>query len=255
MEEWRFIALRNIDPYTFQCVRETLTTSVDRGIAPSTLLLEQPSSPFIAVGKFTNVGSIVNVAFCQESGIPIIRTISPHASHGFYDQNCLRCIFVAKSLLFPDSPIFYKFFYKAVMASLRNLGIQADHQPDTNNILIEQKKLSVISQGVFGETMMMSCSLPLDFDYDSAEKAIISKKDMRQWVTTINKELGRDVSFDEVLDAIKQGFRSVLEVEFVDNELTGEEIRIGEEVKGKYLSETWAKTGRWSPVKDYWRPE
>lgn len=255
MEEWRFITLRNIDPYTFQCVREVLTTSIGKDIAPSTLLVEQPASPLIPVGKNTNLNSTVRLQFCKEKGIPVIRTASPHGSSGFYDSNSIRCVLVTKSPLFPNWELFNRFFYESIVASLKVLGIQAEHQPGSNNIIIGQKKASTSSGGVFGKTMMMSCTLTLDFDYDLAEKAIISKKDMREWVTTINEELGRKVSFDEVCDAVKQGFRSVLGVEFVDNELTGEEIRIGEEVKEKYQSETWVKYGKWSSVKDYWRPE
>lgn len=251
METWRFIILREVDPYIFQCAREVLTTSIGKDIAPSTLLVEQPSSPFVPVGKDTDLHSKVRLQFCKENGIPIIRTTSHHASSGLYDTNSIRCVLVTKSLLFPNWELFNKSFYKSIVASLKVLEIQAEHQPGSNNILVGQKKTSTSSGIMVGNTMMMSCTLSLDFNYDLAEKAIISKKDMREWVTTINEELGRDVSFDEVCGAVKLGFQKVLHVRLEGANLTGEERNISEALMEKHQSESWLKYGRWSPVKDY----
>lgn len=253
MGVWRFIILRDADPYTFQYAREVVTTSIGKNVAPSTLLVEQPASPLIPVGKNTDLNSTVRLQFCKENGIPIIRTVSPHASSGFYDNNTIRCVLVAKSPLFPSWELFNRLFYKSIVASLKVLGIQAEHPPKSNNILIGQKKASTSSGGLFGNTMMMSCTLSLDFDYDLAEKAIISKKVMREWVTTINKELGRNVSFDEVCDAVKQGFQHTLRIELMDANLNDEEMNIMKDLGEKHQSETWVKYGRWSPVKDYER--
>ena len=75
-------------------------------------------------------------------------------------------------------------------------------------------------------------------------------------MTRLKAELGREVAFNEIVSALRRGFEDVLQVEFeVSNSLTEAEERILEDLRVKYHSEEWLKYGKWSPVKDYWRPE
>ncbi len=252
METWRAIKLREIAPYPFQSLREVLTLSINRG-TPNTLILAQPSGPLITVGSRTNVNNLVNLVFCREAEIPVIRTSIPHKSHGFYDSHICRCILAVNKETYSSREILTH-FYGAIIVALENLDMEATHPPDSNNIMIGERKLSVSSIGMFNNAIILSCSLPLDFNYDLAQGALISPKDMRAWVTTINKEAEREVSVDELWDALKQGFQSVFQVDFDESELTEEEKNLLETMEGKYKSETWFNSGQWSPVKDYWRP-
>lgn len=249
----RFIRLKNMSPIDFQSIREVLVRSVNETLSRNAVVMTQPSGPVITVGSRANVNKLVNLAFCREEGIPVIRTSIPHNSHGFYDRNICRCILAISVKTFSRETAM-QYFYEAIIVSLKNLGIEATHPQNSNNIMIGESKLSVSSVGMFGNAIIVSCSLPLNFNYDLAQKALISPKDMQAWVTTINKELNREVSIDELWEAVKLGFQNVFHVAFEEAVLTKEEISLLKDLETKYRSEVWLKSGRWSPVKDYWRP-
>lgn len=237
-ETWRFIDLRGLDPYVFQCLREVLTES------PRTMLFTQLLGEHVSIGKNANLTKMVRQDFCKENGIPIIRSMSPVKTQVFVDENTIRCLVVANE----NIP-----FYEAAVASLKYFGLDARHIQDTNNIVIKEQKVSVCNIHSHRNSILFPWSIALDFNYDRAEKAIISPKDMRGWVTTVKKELGREVSVDELKGAVKHGFQQTLGIVFEEGELFAEELNGVKELLPKYKSESWLRTGRWSPVKDYGR--
>lgn len=254
---WRFIELRDWDPHRFQPLPEAVSTSVGEGFPPNTLLFTQLAGEYVGIGKNASIKQVVDLDFCKANRIPVIRTVSPHRTSGFVDSNTIRTLLVVKK----DTPPFSdmdkaeQLFYEAAVASLKSLGLKAEHIPKTNNVVVKGKKVSICNLYVRGNIILFRWSIALDFNYDRAEKAIYSSKDMREWVTTVKKELGREVSVDELKGAIKQGFQQTLGIEFEEGELSSEELNKIEGLLPKYTSETWLKYGKWSPVKDYWRPE
>lgn len=252
MSKWRFIEIRDKDIYAYQCLREVFISSA--ASAPI-FLLEQPKER-VTIGQKAIVEQVVHLDYCEASGIPIVRVFFPHSSSLYHYKQVLEGMVAidAKSPLMTDMEEGKGLLVNSLLASLANLNLTAFYPPRSSNIIIGNKKVSAIGFQIKQDTLLFTFSLLLDFDYDRAEKAIISPKDMRQNLTTLREELGREVSVDEAKSVLKQGFQSVLGIEFVDDKLTEWEIKKGEKAREKYLSETWMKYGRWSPVKDYWRP-
>lgn len=230
-----------------------LAVSVSENLAPNTMLFAQLSGEHVSIGKNANIKEMVQLDFCRRNGIPVLRSPSPNNKSVFIDSNSIRCLAVANRDTFTADTA--KFFYEAAAASLKSLGLEARYVPKTNNIVVKGKKVSVCSVHVHGNSILFPWSIALDFNYDRAEKAIISPKNMREWVTTVKRELGRRVSVDELKVAVRQGFQQTLGITFEEGELSTKELSAVEELLPKYTSETWLKYGKWSPVKDYWRPK
>lgn len=247
MSVWRFVEL-SLEPYRFTCIREALAVCVGEGLSPNTLLFPQLSEEYVGIGKLTNISQMVHLDFCKTNDIPIIRSFSPVRTSSFIDSNSIRCWAVATKGITKQA------FFEAAVASLKSLGLKAEHVPKTNNIVIKGRKVSVCNVHRHGNSILFPWSIALDFNYDRAEKAIYSPRNMREWVTTVRKELGREVSVGELKDAVKQGFQQTLGITFEEGGLSTEEISKIEELLPKYTSETWLKYGKWSPVKEYWRP-
>jgi len=253
VNEGRFIELRDTDVNTFQCLQEVFPESA---VSAPILLLEEPREQ-ISIGQKAIVDKAVHLDFCEANDIPIVRSPFPHSSSMYCCGQALKGLLAIalESPLMTDVEVGKKLVIESLIASLDNLSLTASFLPRSNNITVGEKKILPIISRIHQNVLLFGFTLLLDFNYDRAEKVLISKKDMRENLTTIRKELGRDVTFDEVKNALKQGFRSVLAIEFLDDELTKEEIRKAEEAREKYLSETWVKYGRWSSVKEYERPE
>lgn len=249
MPTWRFIELRDLEPYRFHCMREALANSVGGGFSPNTLLLTQLAGEHVSIGRMAGISQMVQLDFCRRNGIPITRSFSPSRTSAFIDSNSIRCLAVA------TKSITEQVFYEAAVTSLRALGLEAEHIPKTNDIVVKGRKVSVCSVHPHGNSILFPWSIALDFNHDRAEQAILSPKDMREWVTTIKKELGKEVSVDELKGAVKQGFQQTIGITFEEGELSTRELSNIEELLPKYTSETWLKYGKWSPVKEYWRPE
>jgi len=250
MPVWRFVELRDLEPYLFHCMREALADSVGGGFSPNTLLFTQLAGAHVSIGRMANISQMVHLDFCKNNGILVTRSFSPIRTSAFIDSNSIRCLAVANR-----DTMASQLFYEAAVASLRGLGLQAEHIPKTNDIVVKGRKVSICSVHPHGNSILFPWSIALDFNHGRAEQAISSPKDMREWVTTVKAELGREVSVDELKSSVKQGFQQALGIEFEEGELSPEELSNIEGLLPKYTSEEWLKYGKWSPVKDYWRPE
>jgi len=121
------------------------------------------------------------------------------------------------------------------------------------------KKVSSIGMyGVFGDVWIYSIDIFMNFNFEIAEKAIVSKHKvpMHETMTEIRVEAGRDISFEEMIDALKDAIEEEYNIEFdISDRLTDAEEALIESLREKYTSNLWLRLGKWSPVKDYWRPK
>lgn len=60
-------------------------------------------------------------------------------------------------------------------------------------------------------------------------------------VTTVERELGRKPSFEEVREAMIKGFGKSLDIELVENKLTNREVKLAQDLRPKYTSEEWLR--------------
>ncbi|MBA7615030.1 hypothetical protein ES703_22306 [subsurface metagenome] len=202
----------------------------------------------------------VHSDYCKANGIPVIRSVLPHGETGYSDSGEFRvCAAInnTSGYAISSTNMGRRYLSKVIIAALNFLNINADWEGC--NIFVSGKKIGAVTAYQFSDVILLKSHVFLDWDIDTAEKAIISPKhDMRERIRTL-KQLGKDVSFDELKDAVKQAFQQVFGIT-LEGELPNKELVDGikasiEGLHPKYASETWLKYGKWSPVKDYWRPE
>ena len=67
-----------------------------------------------------------------------------------------------------------------------------------------------------------------------------SPGDLLLRMTSLDEKLGRSILPHEVSEAVKQGFADALGMEFVEDNLTPDEIRLAKELHdGKYTQDEW----------------
>ena len=257
-ESWRLLDLGLSDPYAVEPMKEVLLTAVKRNLIPDTLCFCMPER-FVYVSKHANVRKRVNLEYCRDEGISIIRDIGGGRGASVFDGDILQYNLVSKGKLVNSK------LMNCVTKGLQFMELEAEVKPNSNDILVNGKKVSGNTFLLRGGFIVFGGTVIMDFNYDFCEKALLSPPELfvnkkakshSEWVTTLNIERGREVSYSEVTSALRKGFESVLQVDFdVLNSLTEAEKKILEGFQEKYRSEEWTKYGRWSPVKDYWRPK
>ena len=247
------------DPYEGEPIKEVLIKALKRGLIPETLCFFVLRR-CVCIGRGSSLKEKVNLEYCRKEGIPIIRIITGGggASH---DGDVLQCILVSKGKPSKDSIRLSRNF---IAEGLQVMGLEPELRPRSNDILMKGRKISGTGDIFTGGISYSVGVLIVDFNYDLCEKVLLPVPETflnkeanshREWITTLKAQLGREVSFSEVISDIKEVFETELQIEFkIENSLTEAETQIFEELQEKYRSEEWTKTGRWSPVKDYWRP-
>lgn len=262
---WRLL---NFDgnPRDYFALREVLVHEVEQKRSPSTITFYKPLETFVLLcgeGKLKEV----NIEECQKRGIPIVRETAAGGVLLFTPS----VLSIDAVLNIIDAPLTVEETYTVIMGAVIDVcekyGVKANrskHRPASNDVVINNRKVSGLAAKRQGNCIVTACAFTVEFDYDVASKVLkISASKfadkpydtVRDWVTSLSRELGRDVPIDDV----KKSFINALEDRYgrtlQEGELTVEEEVALESLAEKYSSYEWLKSGRWSPVKDYWRPK
>lgn len=261
IDSWRLLNLGVTDPYDGEPIMEMLLTALKRDLIPNTLCFYVPRR-YVWVGVRTNLETRVNLEYCRKEKIPIVRGMLAGGA-ALHNGDTLLCVLVSRGKPTPND---FRLAENYTNKGLQYIGLEATQRPGSNDILVKGRKVSGTGNTILpGGGFLSAGDLVLDFNYELCEKVLLpvpelfadkEAKSHREWVTTLKRELGREVSFDELKTALVQGFKDTLQIEFeATNLLTESEAQLLEGLREKYHSETWMKYGKWSPVKDYWRPE
>lgn len=251
-DNWRFLDLGVINPYESEAVEEVIIKARRSKLIPNTMLIRIPER-YVEIGPKVSLNR-VDVEYCRSEGIPIVREAGLGSSIVIFDGDIIYCNLVS-DLVLNGVSLDRKTYMECVVKSLQILGLNAYIKEKSNDIFIDGKKVSGNAAQVIQEIFIAGGSIIMSFDYDFCEKAIREVKNHRDWVTTLKTQLGREVSYSEVVSALRMGFEEVLQIEFeASNTLTETEERMVKDLQVKYRSDVWLKYGKWSPIKDYWRP-
>ena len=253
-DSWRLLDLGIVDPYKSVILEEALLIARKEKLTPNTLCFRAPMR-HVLVGVNADLKKRINIEYCEKENIPILRDmVGTHAV--ILDRNIIQ--YDVDS----DTPLNLNQTMEWVSKSLQRIGLDAHPRAKSNDVLVDGKKISGNSVDLIQGIFTASGTIILDFDYEFCENALLPLPELfankeaqshREWVTTIKALLGREVSYNEVVSALRKGFEDVFHIEFeLSNSLTEAEEQILEKLKAKYQSEQWVKRGKWSPVKDYW---
>jgi len=267
MESWRLIDLGRAEPLAAQTFYEAVALAISRGLSPNTLLLCQPTSPYVCLGFHQELEREIDVEYCQRTGLPIIRrSQGGGATYLNGDQIFYQVVASKKSVVIPArvEDLFEKLL-RAPVQVYRRLGLPAEFKP-VNDVVVGGRKISGNGAGLIDSTVVLVGNIILDLDYDSMSRVLKvpnekfrdkMAKSMSEWVTSLKREIGHIPEVDEIKRLLTEAFKDVLKIELRRAEPSEEERRIWEEeVKPKHRSAEWLqmKGGRslgegWTTVK------
>lgn len=249
MERWRFIDLGRPRPLIAQTFYEAIAEAVHGGISPNTLVMLQPGRPYVCLGYHQDLETEIDLAFCKEMRLPIIRR-SQGGGATYLDGEQVFYQIIAK-----DSPVvsinveeMFKKLLSVTVETYRRLGVEAKFKP-LNDVIVEGRKISGNGAGVHESTSILVGNIILDLDYEMMAGVLKvpdekfrdkMAKSMRDWVTSLKRELGHLPSPEHVKQEYIAAFQEFLGVELVRQEPNEREYRIfHEEVEPRHMSNDW----------------
>jgi lipoate-protein ligase A len=236
-------------------IDETLSHCIHLKNSPPILHLYQ-FKPSVIVGKYQDIEAVVNFERCEELGVEFNRRHTGGGTVIMLDK--VVALAFAISLdhprVSPNIADTFNTFGGIIADSLRRMNIKAEIRPK-NDIVVTGRKIAGLSaSSEIGNTLLFHASLLVDFDlalmlkimHTPAEK--LSDKGygcFSERMTTVQKELGRIVSMDEMMAAIQAAFEEYFGIKFQESELSEwEREKVDELVETRYANTEWLFSNR-----------
>lgn len=247
MEKWRLIKMGANDAFTNMAIDESILRNRTQEKVPNTLRLYEWKPPAISIGYFQSVNAELDLNGCKNHGVDIIRRLTGGGAvlHEFEITYSVS----VDSKTFPNNILdTYKIISEGIIEGLKNLNLNGEFKP-INDILVNTKKISGNAQtrrfgGVLQHgTILCDVNVEKMFSLLKVPSEKIKDKkiqEVKQRVTSIKDELGHEVDYEKVKNALAKGFADSLEIEFEENQLTKVEWDLAEKVKNeKYSTKEW----------------
>ena len=218
------------------------------------LILLSPGSPYVCIGYHQDAEQEVDIAYCQEHGIPIFRREVGGGAVYLDGAQLFWQLAIHKSnpLVPPSKDAFYRKFLQAPIAAYRALGIPAEYKP-VNDIIANGRKVSGTGVGEIGDYIIFVGNLIVDFDYAMMARVLKVPdekfrdkihKTIYENLSTIKRELGSAPPTDELWALMANTFAEVLGPLDEQREVDAVWRAKTDELAAVFLSDDWLFRGR-----------
>ncbi len=211
------------------------------------LILCTPATPYISAGFHQDMPSEVDLKTCKEQNIPFFRReVGGGVVYLDHRQVFFQIVLHRKN---PDIPSnrerFYRKLLEPVVQTLRDFNLAAELRSPCD-LIINSKKISGNGAGQIGKCYVLVGNILLDFNYEVMSSIIrVPSEGFRQEylhqmqanLTTLQSEMGRAVSREEVIERLKTNFTGAFSLTStqLDNQVL-EQIR---KLTPMYQSKEW----------------
>lgn len=197
-------------------IDRAILQTVSEGQSIPTLRLYSWAVPAVTVGYFQKISETVNIAFCTENKIPVIRRITGGGTVLHNSEITYSFITPLKnSPISSDLETSFKAIIMPIINALKAIGIDASFKP-VNDILVQGKKISGSAQTRQQGMLLQHGTIITDIDEDLFTRAFVDKKNF------IKKDFTEPVksitSVKEILgNRFHQGSVEILKKAILDN--------------------------------------
>jgi lipoate-protein ligase A len=251
IEEWRLIELTINDAYMNMAIDEAILTMIQKGESPNTIRFYRWKPSAVSIGYFQSLIEEVDVEECGKLNVDIVRRITGGGTvyHDYNGEVTYSVIASKKNPKIPEDILeSYNVLCNGIVLGLKKLGLNSAFKP-INDIVVNGKKISGNAQTRKLNAILQHGTILIDVDVETMFKLLkvsdekIKDKminSVKERVTSIKKELNKNVSFNEVAEALKKGFEESLNIKLLPGKLTEEEKSLAEKLKReKYSSKEW----------------
>ena len=242
-------------------VDEAILTHRIKNEIPNTIRFYRWNPSAVSIGKFQTLENEVQVEDCRKLGIDIVRRITGGGTvyHDSESEITYSVTANKQELGTQDITSIYQLIYKGLVEALRTLGITADFQQGNAktcpNLTVNGRKISGSAQTHKNGTVLQHGTLLLDIDlprmftllkvpWAQDCMQIVNIAEKRH--TSINTELQRKVSINEVHEALINGFQTAFNDDSLEEtQLTESEKKLAQKLcNEKYSTTEWNHQGK-----------
>ncbi len=224
----------------YHAVASVMTAATD-----DTLTLMNPATPYVCVGYHQEVDKEVDVAYCQEHGLPITRRqVGGGAVYLDKDQLFWHIIVHRSRAPYRIEEVYTRYLAGPIQ-TLRAMGIPAVHRP-INDIQVEGRKIGGTGAATIGEAIVVVGSLIYDFNYELMAQVLKVPSEkfrdkvyqtLREYLTTIRRELGPNApTWEQGKQLLMTNCAAAMGEDFYPGELTS-----GEQAEVQRLRQVFAE--------------
>lgn len=213
--------------------------------------------PGLSIGYAQSIDQI-NRAFCEKQGIAVVRRITGGGAI-LHDKELTYCLVLDREIM-PEAVLdSYRRISSGIAASLRILGLDAlmsdramgdersaacFHDPSWYELIVNNRKIVGSAQKRVRGKLMQHGSVLIDIDIDRYARCFRDSEEiaggLRGRVTALNRELGRVIDYRDLYKAMKSGLAEMLDMEFIEDKLTEDELQRAERLdREKYSRDAW----------------
>jgi len=260
VKKWRLVKLDVNDAFTNMAIDEAIVSARINGSVPNTLRFYRWKPSAVSVGRFQHIFNEVQVENCRHDRVDIVRRITGGGTvfHDYDNEITYSVVVEEKDLGTMDVVHAYNIISNGIIEAAKILGVKAHfnqgHPKNCPNIAIDGKKVSGSAQFHKSGVLLQHGTFLLDVDLEKMFRFLRvpwarTTQDVvrvgREKLTSIRKELNRNVSVPEAYGALVQGFQKALKIEFEEEVLTPEEQQLAVKLRReKFTTDNWNSDGK-----------
>ncbi len=247
LTEWRLLDDGIHDAHHHFAVEEAVARQLDMGQSPPTLRLRQVN-PSVFIGVHQNTWEEVDVDYCRENGIQIVRRMN--GGGAVYHERgsfCFSAFFPRKLFTQSDQEI-YRLFAEPVIQTLADYGIVGEFG-GRNDILTGNRKIYGSAQFSWYSAFVQSGTFLVNMNFKIMERSLTphrlkfvgkTARSINERVTSLSREVGRTVDTREVMKIFSNHFASTFGVVLTPGDLSDNEQKLALELlETKYSTDQW----------------
>lgn len=248
MREGRLLDLGTESPLRSISVFHTVARQVRPGDGP-TLILVRPSRPFVLVGYHQVLEKEVDEAACDAMGLPVYRREVGGGTVLLDENQLFFHLILPERQAPPRIADRYAMYTGPAIETYRGFGIRAEYRP-VNDIQVNGRKIGGTGGATIGEAAVFVGSIMLDFDHDLMARVLKVpgekmrdkiRQSLRDYITTMQRELGRVPPLREIKAELVRQFEVVLAGRFFPASLTRDEKAALTGVEDRLTSPDWLR--------------
>ncbi len=247
MKAWRLINTIEASGAMQMAIDEAILTFRIKNSVPNTLRFFTWNPSCLTIGYFQSLEKEVDVKNTELQGVDIVRRYTGGGAV-FHDKELTYSLAVSERDVPQDIIASYQKICSALTKGLERLHINPEFKP-INDIVVNGKKVSGNAQtrkeGIVLQhgTILIDVDIKKMFSFLKVPDEKIKDKMIQtaeERVSSLKKELGQEVSVEELRGFLIKGFEEAFKVRFKESELTAEEKKLAEKLcQKKYSAKEW----------------
>jgi len=255
MRAWRLLKPETHNAFMNMAIDEAILKARIENLGPNTIRFYRWKPSAVSIGKFQSIEKEVHLDNCKKHGVDVVRRITGGGTvyHDAEDEITYSVIANKEDLEAKDITAVYAKIYDGLAEAVKILGLTADFNEGNAktcpNLTVNGKKISGSAQSHKSGVVLQHGTLLLDVDLEKmftflrvpwANTCMEIVNVAKHKITSIKKEIEKDVSIKKVEQALIQGFQRTLNIKLVNCELTPCERELAEKLcKEKYSTNDW----------------